>query len=138
KIGPFGAGVDVTWADGLDERPSVVGVTLMATYLIAQKIIRKEDALQAVLRYQFASSDGRNGLELQRRYEQEIEPYGFGDRYNAIYGGINYLLFGDRLKLMTGVEYSVMHDSAHDGGAFDGWTYFLGVRVFFLWQRRVQ
>ena len=32
---------------------------------------------------------------------------------------------------MTGAEYSVMHDAAQDGGAFAGWTYLAGVRVFF-------
>jgi hypothetical protein len=68
---------------------------------------------------------------LQSRYEQEVVPDGFGDRYQAVDAGINYLIFGDRLKLMTGGEYSVMHDSAHDGGESDGWTYVAGVRVYF-------
>jgi hypothetical protein len=131
QIGPFGLGVDLTWGHGLDARPAVFGVTVLPTYLFAKDVIRKGDAFQAVLRYQFAVSDGDNGLQLQQRYEQEVVPGGFGDRYQAVYGGINYLIFGDRLKLMTGVEYSVMHDSAHDGGDFDGWTYLAGVRVYF-------
>jgi hypothetical protein len=33
---------------------------------------------------------------------------------------------------MTGVEYANMHDGADDGGeAFDGWTWFTGVRLYF-------
>lgn len=58
-------------------------------------------------------------------------PDGFGDRYQAIYAGHTYLIFGDRLKVMTGAEYSVMHNSARDGGEFDGWTYLAGGRVYF-------
>ena len=131
KIGPFGLGVDLTWGHGLGARPAVFGVTVLPTYVFAKDVIRKGDALQAVLRYQFATSDGDNGLQLQQRYEQEVVPDGFGDRYQAVYLGLNYLIFGDRFKLMTGAEYSVMHDSVHDGGEFDGLTYLVGVRVYF-------
>jgi len=131
QTGPFGLGVDLTFGHGLDARPAVFGVTVLPTYVFAKNVIRKGDALQAVLRYQFANSDGDNGLELPSRYEQKVVPDGFGDRYQAFYSGLNYLIFGDRFKLMAGAEYSVMHDSAHDGGEFDGWTYLAGVRVYF-------
>ena len=131
KTGPFGMGVDVTYGHGLDAHPTVFGVTVLPTFVFAKNVLRNGDALQAVLRYQFAVSDGDNGLQLQPRYEQEVVPDGVGDRYQAVYAGINYLIFRDRLKLMAGAEHSVMHDSAQDGGAFDGWTYLLGVRVYF-------
>jgi hypothetical protein len=123
--------MDLTWGHGLDARPNVFGVTVLPTYVFAQNVVRKGDALQAALRYQFAVSEGDNGLQLQQRYEQEIVPAGFGDHYQAVYAGINYLIFGDRFKLMTGAEYSEMHDSAHDGGKFKGWTYLVGVRMYF-------
>jgi hypothetical protein len=45
--------------------------------------------------------------------------------------GINYLIFGDRLKLMAGAEYSFMRDSADAGDPYNGWTYLAGVRVYF-------
>ena len=131
QSGPFGLGVDLTCGHGLDARPAVFGVTVLPTYVFAKDVVRKGDALQAVLRYQLSVSDGDNGLQLQQRYEQEVVPDGFGDRYQAVYAGINYLIFGDRFKLMTGAEYSAMHDSARDGGAFHGWTYLAGVRVYF-------
>src|SRR5262249_18305867 len=70
----FGLGVDLTWAHGLNERPAVLGLTLLPTYLIGKNLLRKGDALQAVLRYQFAGSDRDNGLQLQQRYEQELVP----------------------------------------------------------------
>ena len=131
QIGPFELGVDLTFGHGLDARPDVFGVTVLPTYVFARNVLRKGDAFQAVLRYQFAVSDGDNGLQLQSRYEQEVVPDGFGNRYQAVYAGINYLIFGDRFKLMNGIEYSVMRDTANDGGKFNGWTYFAGVRVFF-------
>ena len=131
QAGPLGLGLDLTWGHGLGARPAVFGVTVLPTYVFAKHVIRKGDALQAVLRYQFAVSDGDNGLQLQQRYEQDVVPGGFGDRYHAVYVGLNYLIFGDHFKLMTGAEYSVMHDYAQDGGAFAGWTYLAGVRMFF-------
>lgn len=131
QSGSFGLGVDLTFGHGLDPCPAVLGVTVLPTYVFARNVVRKGDALQAVLRYQFAVSNGDNGLQLQQRYEQEVVPDGFGDHYQAAYAGINYLIFGDRLKLMTGAEYSVMHDAARDGGDFAGWTYLVGVRVYF-------
>lgn len=131
QVGPFGLGLDLTWGHGLDARPAVFGVTLLPTYVLARNWVRQGDALQAVLRGQFAVSDGDDGLHLQSRYEQEVVPHGVGDRYEAVYAGINYLIFGDRLKLMAGAEYSVMHASAQPGGIFDGWTYLAGVRVYF-------
>jgi len=129
--GPVGLGVDLTWGHGLNARPQVFGVTLLPSYKIAQKLLHEKDFLLAVLRYQYSASKGNNGLQLQNRYEQEIISGQFGDHYHACYAGINYDTFGDRLKFMTGVEYAVMHEAAHDGGNFEGWTYFVGTRVFF-------
>ena len=123
--------MDLTWGHGLETRPAVFGVTLLPTYVFARNVIRKGDALQAVLRYQFAVSDEDNGLQLQSRYEQEVVPGWLRERYHAVYAGINYLIFGDRFKLMTGAEYSVMKDSALGHDSFNGWTFFSGVRVYF-------
>ena len=49
QTGPFGLGVDVTFGHGLDARPAVFGVTVLPTYVFAKNVIRKGDALQAVL-----------------------------------------------------------------------------------------
>jgi phosphate-selective porin OprO and OprP len=131
QSGPFSLGVDVTAGHGIEGRTSVLGVTVLPTCVFLKDLVRKGDALQAVLRYQYAVSDGDNGLQLQSRYEQEVVPGGVGNAYHAVYAGINYLIFGDRLKLMNGVEYSVMKDSALGHDSFNGWTFFSGVRVYF-------
>jgi phosphate-selective porin OprO/OprP len=130
QAGPFGAGLQLVGADGLDDRPAVFGLTAMTTWLFARDVLRKGDAFQAVLRYQFDASNGDDGLQVQQRYEQEVVPNGSGDRYNAVYAGINYLIYSNRLKLMNGVEYSEM-DSAHDRTVFSGWTFLTGVRLYF-------
>ena len=133
-FGPFGLGVDLTAAHGIEGNESVLGLTVLATCAFGKDLIRHGDALEAVLRYQYAVSDGENGLQLQSRYEQKVVPGGLGDAYQAIYAGINYLIYGNRLKLMTGAEYSVMKDSTPGQDSFDGWTYLAGVRLFFLEQ----
>jgi len=131
RIGPFRLGVEMTWAHGIAGSKPVWGATALGTYELCQDLLRKGDALQAVLRYQYAASDGDNGLQLQSRYEQKVVPSGSGNAYHAVYAGLNYLIYSDRLKLMTGAEYAVMEDSASARYSFNGWTFFAGVRLYF-------
>jgi hypothetical protein len=131
RIGPFGLGVDLTAGHGLDGRKSVFGVVLLPTWVLKENLLRTGDSLVAVLRYQYAVSDGENGLQLQERYEEKVGPGGYGNAYQAIYAGLNYLIYGDRFKLMAGSEYAVMQDTADDGGSYRGWTHQAGVRVYF-------
>jgi phosphate-selective porin OprO/OprP len=131
RSGPFDLGVELIAGHGIEGRNSVLGVTGLATWLLGKNLIRKGDALEAAFRYQYAVSDGDNGLELEQRYEQEVVPGGLGNAYHAVYVGLNYLIYGNRFKLMNGVEYSVMKDSALGHDSFNGWTYLAGVRVYF-------
>jgi phosphate-selective porin OprO and OprP len=131
QVGPFRAGLQLIGGHGLGARPAVFGVTAQTAWLCAKDVLRKGDAFQAVLRYQYAVSDGDNGLNLQQRYEQEVVPGGVGNAYNAAYVGLNYLLHGNQLKLMNGVEYSVMQNSALGHDSFNGWTFITGVRLYF-------
>lgn len=131
RSGALGVGVDFTFGHGMADRRPLWGLTVLPTWDLWKGLLRKEDSVQAVLRYQYAASDGFNGLNLPSRYEQEVVPHGAGDEFHAVYVGLNYLAFGHRLKFMTGLEYSTMHDSAQDGGRFSGWTYQTAVRVFF-------
>ena len=129
-MGPFFMGVDLTAASGIGERSNVYGLTLQPNYDFARNLIIDGDKLQLNLRYQLALSDHDNGLNLQRRYEREVTS-GSGDEYHAYYAGLNYYIYGYRLKLMAGAEYAKMKDSADDGGDYKGWTYSAGVRLFF-------
>lgn len=131
QSGPFGLGVELVGGHGIEGQQSVLGVTVLPTYVFWEDLLRKGDAMEAVLRYQYGVSDGDNGLQLQKRYEQKVVPGGVGNAYHAVYVGLNYRIFGDRLKLMNGVEYSLMNDAALGHDSFNGWTFLTGVRVYF-------
>ena len=131
RSGPFAMGVDVMAGNGLAGTKSVLGATVLPTYDIRKGILGKDDALQAVLRWQYAVSDGEDGLQLQSRYQQEVVPSGLGDQYHAVYGGLNYMIYKDRFKTMFGAEYSVMNSDALGRASFKGWTYMAGARAFF-------
>ena len=84
-------------------------------------------------RCQFAASREPDGLWLQRRYERTVVPetsVDTGDEYHAIYCGVNYLINGDALKLMTGIEYSFMNREPNLRD-FDAVTCFAGIHCYF-------
>ena len=99
-------------------------------YGLLESLTGNGDPLQLVARYQYSDSSDENGLHLQRRYEQKVT-VGEGDNYQAIYTGVNYLLYDHKLKLMFGGEYAHMKDAANDGGKYRGWTWFGAVRLYF-------
>jgi len=131
KAGAFSLGLDYTFGGGeINDRPDVYGLTIIPTYDLLQNWLIGGDLLQLATRYQIARSDGANGLDVPRRYDSEIVS-GSGDHYQAFYAGLNYLLYGDKLKLMAGIEYSSMKDESVDGGSFSDWTYLAGLRFYF-------
>ncbi|CAN5804932.1 hypothetical protein BH11VER1_BH11VER1_03000 [soil metagenome] len=123
--GRFAIYGDVIGATGRGTQGDVFGVIVTPSVYIA-------DSLQLVFRYQYAQGDS-NGLQLQSRYERlapELDAKGKGETYNAAYLGLNYYLYGNKLKLMTGLEYNNM-SAAKGGDDFSGWTYLAGMRMFF-------
>jgi phosphate-selective porin OprO/OprP len=85
------------------------------------------DALQLVGRYTRVTSAEVNGVQLNT-YENRIVG-GRGDRYNEVYAGVNYYVYGHKLKLQTGVQVGDLSDRAQDGGAYSGFTWTTGLRV---------
>lgn len=81
------------------------------------------DQWQIVGRYQYAWSDGQEGLRAQGRYERRAGMT-TGDLYQAGYLGLNHYLAGYRVRMLYGVEYATM-----DGQ--DCWTASIMLRVFF-------
>ena len=118
KSGPFGFYGQANYGHVDKSDANVWGLILMPSYDITKQ-------LQFVARYQLGVSDNDTGISLRKRYEG-IAGGGAGDLYNAGYLGLQYFIYGDKLKLMTGVEYANM-----DGPVgYDGWTYLAGVRVY--------
>ncbi len=98
----------------------VIALSIIPSYYIA-------DGLQLVGRLQVAGSSDPDGLRVPSRYERL--PAGDDERgntYTSAYVGINYYLYGHKLKLMNGIEYSTM-----GGGNYDGYTFMSGLRFSF-------
>ena len=85
--------------------------------------------LQLVGRYSYSASDGATGVRPQNRYET---PAGAlrGDSYHALYLGGQYFIYGDKLKLLAGAEYSLLGQSG-SGDRYDGLTALAGLRLSF-------
>jgi phosphate-selective porin OprO and OprP len=120
----LGVVADLIYADGSGEVPDVWGIVLMPYYKITDK-------LEGVFRYTYADSDAGDGIRLASRYERRVDNLGEdrGENYHSAYAGANYYIYGDRLKLMAGVEYSTL-DLA-DGTDWNSWTWFGAVRLHF-------
>lgn len=130
----FNFGMDFTYAHGISDTPNAGGFTLLANYdLVDRHLFFTDDALQLNFRYHVALSERENGLLAQKRYEQEIVGEKTGKYYWSVYGGLSYKLYGDRIKLMIGAEWSHLHgDREHNPEPeFEGMTYFFGPRMFF-------
>jgi len=128
--GRLSLGADLTLAIPLESNGHVIGLTLEPSWRLLDQVFGRNDPLQLTMRYQYSNSSEDNGLHLQRRYEGKVTQ-GEGNRYQALYTGLNYFLYGHKLKLMLGGEYAHMKDDADDGGEYRGWTWFGAVRLYF-------
>ncbi len=98
----------------------VFAINLIPSYFIA-------DGLQVVGRLQYATSADPNGLSLPGRYEAMAPTTDKkGNSYASAYLGLNYYIYGHKLKLMNGIEYSHL-----GGGDYDGYTFLSGMRFAF-------
>lgn len=112
---------------GLGHSDNIAGFFVLPTYDLIEK------KLQVVARYTFSSGQGPDSLTGQKRYESSapgLTGNGKGDQYQAAYLGLQYFIYGDKLKLMTGVEYAQLQGGGN-GGDYDGWTALSGIRFFF-------
>lgn len=112
------------YASGGDDRNSdVFGFFIQPTYDILP------NQLQLVARYSYANSDGPSGVVGQGRYERTVAGSGGrGDTYHALYGGIQYFMYGDKLKVLAGTEWARI---SGDDEAYDGFTFLTGMRFSF-------
>lgn len=98
-----------------------------------------EDRLKFVSRYQLQSADAPEGIRLNSRYARSAAAKGDadlsltggrGDKHNNLYFGLNYYFCGDRMKIVSGIEYD---DIETTGGitVFKGWTISSAFRMYF-------
>lgn len=111
-------------ASGGDGRNSdVFGFFIQPSYDIIP------DKLQLVGRYSYASSEGPFGVIGQGRYERTVADFGGrGDTYHSLYAGIQYFIYGEKLKVLAGTEWSRISGEEE---AYDGFTFLTGLRMSF-------
>ena len=100
----------------------VFGISFVPSYFIA-------DGVQLVGRVQLATSGEADGLSLPNRYDKwapSAVTDSKGNTYFSAYAGVNYYIYGHKLKIMNGIEYSKM-----GGGDYDGYTFLSGLRMYF-------
>ena len=103
---------------------NVFGFFIQPTYDIIPK------KLQLVGRYSYANSEGPEGVIGQSRYERKVASNkGVGDVYHSLYGGAQYFIYGDKLKLMSGAEWATIANDK--GDSYDGFTLLTGIRFSF-------
>lgn len=117
----FGFAAEVAASTGYGSQSDLFGIMIRPSYEIIEK------KLQAVLRYTYMSSEDPKGIRLGR-YEREVVS-GRGDEYHEFYAGLNYYIYGQKLKLMSGVTYTMMDDSSDSGGDYDGIMGVVGLRM---------
>lgn len=101
-----------------------VGFYIQPTYDILPKKV------QLVGRYSYATSESPQGISGQSRYERKVaDAQGLGDTYHSIYGGAQYFIHGDKLKLMAGGEWSRLQNG--DADSYNGFTWLSGIRLSF-------
>lgn len=118
--GRVGARGDVAAAEGYLGQRDVWSLMLMP-------YVNATDKLQFVARYTLVDGDGGNAVSLPA-YESRVVR-GAGDRYREGYLGVNYYVYGHRLKLQSGVAFAKMDDAANDGGAYSGASWVTGLRI---------
>ena len=82
---------------------------------------------QLVLRYTWLRSDEDGGVRFGR-YERELVDVR-GDRYREVFAGLNWYLYGHKLKWQTGLQKTRMDDATDSGGDYDGWGFTTGLRL---------
>jgi phosphate-selective porin OprO/OprP len=118
--GRFGLTTEAMLASGDGSQSDVMGLTLIPSYYIAE-------GLQLVGRVQVATCEDPDDLRLPSRYERLVSGDDEkGNTYASVYAGLNYYIYGHKLKLMNGLEYSHM-----GGGDYDGYTFMSGLRFSF-------
>ena len=127
EVGGFDLFTNATYGENFDG-DNVYGVVIMPS----KELI--EDKLEAVVRYQWARSEGDNLLKGSKRNLDQTRDLvnglqsAKGDENHTIYAGLNYFLCDHNAKLMTGVEYETIDGGERDAEAT---TFWLAARMYF-------
>ena len=97
--GGWGIWSDISGGFGDDQAGNTYGLVAMPFYNLSA-------SWQLVTRYTWLRSDDEYGLAAGR-YENRL-PLGDGDRYREFYAGLNWFIYGHKLKAQLGAQHVVM------------------------------
>jgi len=121
--GKFGLVTQFGYGDGIDSKGGIFEWMLMPTYLITKQ-------LELVTRYQLGLAAKSNGITTLNRQEKTLGKF-TGDTDNAAYVGLNYYIYGQKLKLMAGEQFDKLTGGTGPKAGYTGWTTWLGLRMYF-------
>ena len=107
------------------------GAVLMPMYWL------QKNRLKLVGRYLYQESDQNQGLKLNSRYVPLAQARnsslqlngGRGDQHHAFYLGLNYYLCGERMKVISGIQYDDL--SSEGSTQYEGLTLGTSFRIWF-------
>jgi phosphate-selective porin OprO/OprP len=119
--GKWGVRTDLGGALGYGDAGDLWGAMIMPYYNLS-------DHFQVVTRYTYVSSPDNSTVRLNRYENQVVSKK--GNNYQEWYLGLNWYLYGQKLKFQTGVDYAHMaDDSASGSGYYNGWGWTTGFRM---------
>ena len=123
--GRWGGVADLVYGRG-DE--TLYGLLLQGTYWALP------GTLQVVGRAQYARASGEDtlvqGFGLGTDPTEQLRPYAAGDEFYSVYLGTNLHIYQDKLKILSGVEYSRLIDNTDDETA-EGLLFHTAARLAF-------
>ncbi len=121
--GNFGLVTQLGYGDGIESKGGVYQWMLMPTYLITKQ-------LELVTRYSLGLAAHANGITTLNRQEKTLGKF-TGDTANLVYVGLNYYLYGQKLKLMAGEQFDNLSGGTGVKAGYEGWTTLVGLRMYF-------
>ena len=121
--GKLGFVSQLGFGDGIQKKGDIYELMVMPSYLITSK-------LEAVFRYQLGLANHDNGIVTLNRQEKTVGKF-TGDTYNAAYLGLNYYLYGQKLKIMAGEQFADLTGGTGAAAGYRGWTTLVGLRLYF-------
>jgi phosphate-selective porin OprO/OprP len=115
-----GIWADLSFGDGLEGQSDLWGLQLMPLYNLNER-------WQLVFRYAMVCSDHGRGLHLSR-YPRKIESERAEEAHD-FFAGLNWYLYGHKLKWQNGVEYNIASNISDAGDDYDGWGFTSGLRA---------
>lgn len=116
----WGFSAELAGGLGYGTQSDIFGLTAMPWFNITDK-------LQVVARYNYIASKDPSDVRLAR-YDSFVTSFR-GDTYNEFYGGLNYYLYGHKLKVQTGLSYVSLENSGNSQTEYHGWQWTTGLRI---------